>query len=200
AGQRVTIKNMAINGFAGGGIVLDGIAPNMASDNIITGNYIGTNASGTAAVGNGQGIGIGSNAMNNLVGRMSAAERNVISGNAFGMVIAQNATANRVVGNYVATDVSGTKAIGKATAVIHSAIYKNTTIGIDLGNDGVTPDDATDADTGPNGLQNFPLIQSAKPTLSGIAVTFSVDSSSVASTHTIGVEVFKADSSSVRQG
>ncbi|PYQ32993.1 MAG: hypothetical protein DMF57_10970 [Acidobacteria bacterium] len=295
AGQRVTIKNMAINGFAGGGIVLDGIAPNMASDNIITGNYIGTNASGTAAVGNGQGIGIGSNAMNNLIGGMSAAERNVISGNTSGMVIAQNATANRIIGNYIGTDVSGTKAIGNTSAGIYlgalgngntisgnviggnlfgitfydssenqitgnkigigalgaplpntdsgiyisgpnpsnniiggtfagaaneiafnargirddsgngnqfirNAIYKNTTIGIDLGNDGVTPDDATDADTGPNGLQNFPLIQSAKPTLSGIAVTFSVDSSSVASTHTIGVEVFKADSSSVRQG
>ncbi len=41
-------------------------------------------------------------------------------------------------------------------------IYKNDGIGIDLGTDGVTPNEALgDADAGPNGLTNFPTMASA---------------------------------------
>jgi hypothetical protein len=37
-----------------------------------------------------------------------------------------------------------------------SALYGNGGLAIDLGGDGVTPNDPADADTGPNGRQNFP--------------------------------------------
>ena len=37
----------------------------------------------------------------------------------------------------------------------------NTGLGINLGTDGVTPNDSGDSDTGPNNLQNFPVIQVA---------------------------------------
>ncbi len=37
-------------------------------------------------------------------------------------------------------------------------IYGNREMGIDLGDDGVTLNDNLDSDTGPNGLQNFPVI------------------------------------------
>jgi len=37
-------------------------------------------------------------------------------------------------------------------------IYGNREMGIDLGDDGVTLNDNLDADSGPNGLQNFPVI------------------------------------------
>lgn len=37
-------------------------------------------------------------------------------------------------------------------------IYGNREMGIDLEGDGVTPNDTLDADSGPNGLQNFPII------------------------------------------
>jgi hypothetical protein len=39
-----------------------------------------------------------------------------------------------------------------------NSIYNNGGLGIDLGNNGVTPNDADDSDTGPNGLLNFPVL------------------------------------------
>ncbi len=53
---------------------------------------------------------------------------------------------------------------GANNALAANAIYANGELGIDLGNDGVTPNDALDADGGPNLLQNFPLIQVASVT------------------------------------
>src|SRR5262245_33199170 len=39
-----------------------------------------------------------------------------------------------------------------------NSIFANGGLGINLGNDGVTPNDPGDADVGPNNLQNFPVI------------------------------------------
>ena len=54
--------------------------------------------------------------------------------------------------------------------ILNNRIYDNSVLGIDLNNDGVTPnDDPPDADTGPNGLQNFPEITNVEVTPVGSA-------------------------------
>ena len=71
-------------------------------------------------------------------------ERNIISGNLF---------------NGVGVSASPTP---MPVTIRQNSIFDNGGLGIDLGGDGVTANDVGDADTGPNGLQNFPLIASVE--------------------------------------
>ena len=103
----------------------DGISIDGASGTIVIGNYIGTDAQGTAAVGNsGDGVAIQLDngvtpATNTIVGGTSAAERNVISGNAANSaqglanvrIRGAGTTGNVVLGNYIGTDYTGAVAL-----------------------------------------------------------------------------------------
>ena len=109
--------------------------------NVIQGNYIGRNALGTAAVANATGV-MANHATGLTIGGTSAGAGNVISGNSgIGVKIADDSTSSpstvRVQGN---------------------SIYANGGLGIDLGGDGVTANDTGDPDSGPNYLQNFPVL------------------------------------------
>jgi CSLREA domain-containing protein len=86
-----------------------GISISGGKDNVIQGNYIGTNAAGDARLGNNQGVAL-SNTQNNTIGGTTAAERNIISGNgAWGVRISDaESMRNKVQGNYIGTDVTGT--------------------------------------------------------------------------------------------
>ena len=54
---------------------------------------------------------------------------------------------------------------------VHNEIFATTNIAIDLaGDNAVTLNDLNDVDTGPNGLQNFPVITRAERTASGILI------------------------------
>ncbi len=115
------------------------------TSNTIEGNLIGTDASGTAPLGNGTGVYIQS--PNNVIGGTTAGARNVIAGNSNRGVYLQfdSSVGNRILGN---------------------SIFDNGGLGIDLGGgtenaSGVTDNDAGDADTGPNGLLNHPVLTSA---------------------------------------
>jgi hypothetical protein len=46
-------------------------------------------------------------------------------------------------------------------SILGNRIFNNGSNGIDLGLNGVTPNDSGDSDSGPNGLQNFPVLTSA---------------------------------------
>jgi methionine-rich copper-binding protein CopC len=87
------------------------------TNNWVYGNYIGTDTTGTAQLQNQQdGIIISAGATNNLIGTNSdgvndTAERNIISGNRFQGIHIQAASNNRVSGNYIGTNVTGTVAI-----------------------------------------------------------------------------------------
>jgi CSLREA domain-containing protein len=86
--------------------------------NVVEGNYIGTDASGMHAIANGiSGVEINSQASQNTIGGLTAGARNVISGNASGVVIGSapaepTATHNIVEGNFIGTDAAGTGALG----------------------------------------------------------------------------------------
>src|SRR5882724_1129117 len=53
-----------------------------------------------------------------------------------------------------------TNRIGGGNQILSNSIFSNAKLGIDLNNDGVTQNDVGDADSGPNGYQNFPVITS----------------------------------------
>jgi VCBS repeat protein len=109
-GSNSTHRNL-ISGNSGTGIEIAGSDGN-GSSNLIQGNYIGTNIAGTSAISNGDdGIFLGT--PNNTVGGTTTATRNLISGNQLTGVDIQfsSASANKVQGNYIGTNIAGTSAI-----------------------------------------------------------------------------------------
>jgi hypothetical protein len=135
-----------ISGNGSGGVGIFGDSQN----NKVLGNRIGTTANGTGALGNGEnGVRItGSNASNNIVGDGTSAGSNTIAFNGDDGV-----------------EVDGTAPT--RNAISRNSIFSNAGIGIDLQGGfedaaGNTANDPGDVDTGANGLQNKPLITSAK--------------------------------------
>ena len=114
-----------------------------AFGNVIQGNFIGTNASGVSAVPNGNGLQLSSTVHDNTIGGTAGAGNliafNTGPGVGFRPPPFNSGTGNTIVGN---------------------SIFSNGGPGIDFNQDGVTANDACDADTGSNGLQNFPVITS----------------------------------------
>jgi hypothetical protein len=110
------------------GIVASGTATGI----VIEQNRIGTAADGTTALANG-GAGI------QLGGSLNTVRSNVIAWNGGAGVLLQTGS-------------------GTGNALRTNSIFQNGGLGIDLGIAGVTPNDATDTDSGPNKLQNFPVL------------------------------------------
>ncbi len=69
---------------------------------------------------------------------------------------------------------------GTATTITDNMIHDNGNLGIDLAPAGVTPNDPLDADTGPNGLQNFPVVSSVSTTGGSVTVGGTLHSSPAA--------------------
>ena len=110
--------------------------------NILKGNLIGTDHTGTADLGNAsEGVTI-QDAPNNTVGGTLSGEGNVIAFNNLGGVVVGSSSADTTTSN----------------SIRGNSIFENGSLGIDLGDDGVSLNDELDADTGPNNLQNFPVI------------------------------------------
>ena len=118
--------------------------------NLIQGNIIGADITGTEPLGNSGGILI--NGHDNTVGGTDPDARNII---AFNGSIPCNAFSAGIW-------VHNTPAINNA--LLGNSIFSNVGLGIDLEFDGdpncVEPNDNCDVDTGPNDLQNYPVITS----------------------------------------
>lgn len=121
-------------GVAGYGIFLQGCV-----NSTVVGNWIGTDNTGTYAFGNSQdGIYLVSST-NNVIGGTASGAANVIRFNAGAGVNLSTGETNLISAN---------------------SIYDNGRLGIDLGNDGPSPNDPGDNDGGANQLQNYPVISS----------------------------------------
>jgi CSLREA domain-containing protein len=159
-------------GFNGG----DGILLSDANNSFVRQNYVGTNANGTD-LGNGR-SGI------NIVATSSGSASDNRIGYSYGESLPSDPSANAGNrGNVIAFNGdTGIDIGGSGTAVNNNirgnSIYQNgadnmTDIGIDLGRDGTTVNDNgnEDADSGPNNLQNFPVINSVNYNTSSGEVT-----------------------------
>ncbi len=106
----------------------------MANGHRIQGNDIGVGA------GNGTGIAI-ADSTNTMIGGSGTEGNRIANHEGSGIVVGGSSQGNSIQGNQ---------------------IVNNGGLGIDLGGDGVTVNDPTDADTGANGLQNFPVLTAAE--------------------------------------
>ncbi len=122
------IRGLVIRDFASDGIAIS----SGSSGNTIAGNWIGRfNSDGTdAGVGEANtDAGIYLQGNNNIIGGSTLADRNVISGNADGVVLTgTGAYSNIVSGNYIGTSVSGNSNIGNSFdgILIEASAYNNT--------------------------------------------------------------------------
>ena len=106
-----TIRSLVINHGWSTGILL------LANNCVIEGCFLGTDPTGTIALGNTQGIGTAASVTNNVIGGTTAAARNLISGNAIGVLLNNGATNNLIEGNFIGTDITGNNALGNSAGV-----------------------------------------------------------------------------------
>ena len=142
-----------ISGNAGHGVLVDG-----GTNVEIIGNLIGTSADGIGAIANGEsGVVFTNGASGNVVGGEANGEGNTIAFNSkVGVLVEDSAsTSNLIIGN---------------------KIFTNDEMGIDLNDDGVTANDALDADGGANDSQNYPTLTLAESGVSNIRITGSLES------------------------
>ncbi len=144
------------------------------SRDTVQGNYIGVDITGTAIVPNAY-EGVVLHYASNTV-----TSKNTIAGNGtVGVLVSGNGGRNIISAN---------------------SIYDNGGLGIDLGNDGVTQNDALDTDAGANGLLNFPLITSISQGAGSTTISGTYDGSPSA---TFTIELFSnatIDSSGYGEG
>lgn len=125
----------------------------------IDNNLVGTDPTGTLDRGNGgPGILIGSAAAGVVIGGLAT---NLVAFNEVGIAAAVTA--------------------GSGNDFRRNTIHSNGGLGIDLGENGITANDFNDADSGPNNLQNFPVLSAAARTQSGVSVEGSLDVSGLQS-------------------
>lgn len=161
------IINNVVSGNASNGVTVFGIE---SSGNTLQNNRIGADVNGLVGLPNvGDGVFI-----------LDASDNSLSGGN----VVAFN------LGRGVAVDA------GSNNALSGNAIFGNNSLGIDLGNDGLTSNDVDDADSGSNNLQNSPVINRVRVQVDlKVDVDYRVGSATANSAYPLNVEFFRADGS-----
>ncbi len=138
-----TVKGLAINSFGTGvnesgyGIILK------SNNNHIEGNFIGTNALGVAsaatenknaAVRVGAFSGTTPFYAGNIIGGTTAASRNLLTGNAYGVQLDEQSAGTQIYGNLIGLDKAGNAAYGNLLAGISDFGAASTVIGDNTAN------------------------------------------------------------------
>jgi parallel beta-helix repeat protein len=100
-----------------------------------------------------------------LIGGNLASEGNIISDNYTGISIGGDAERIIVEGNTISKSQGHGVVIfttGLGNTLHNNSIFSSGGLGIELGNDWVTPNDIGDQDIGPNNLMNFPVLTFAR--------------------------------------
>jgi len=139
-----------ISGNGDAGVYISGsiTTGTTGSYNFVLGNLIGIGADGTTPLGN-KTIGVWiytSTGTNNVIGGQGTARNSIAFNGAAGVDVASG-TANLISGN---------------------SITANGGLGIELNPVGAAANDAGDADTGPNNLQNYPVLTAASLISNGL--------------------------------
>lgn len=134
-----------------------------ANSNTVAGNLIGTTKTGTTGLPNAQyGIYV-KNCSNNTIGGTGTYSANKIAFNTLKGLSIESGTGNTLRRN---------------------SIHSNGGMAVDLGNNGITGNDANDPDIGPNNLQNFPVINTHTWTSTSVRLIGTLNSES-SKTYTI---------------
>ena len=123
-----TVRGLVINR----GSALYGISLDTNGGNTIEGNFIGTNVAGDAVLGNNQGVIIQFGSSNNLIGGLTPAARNIISGNSDGISLS-GGPGNIIEGNFIGTDHTGSNDLGNTIGIGVTASSNNTIGGTSAG-------------------------------------------------------------------
>jgi titin len=140
---------------------------NQLTGNNVQGNFIGTTVDGVNPLANGEFGLFMLNASGNIIGGASAGAANVIAFNMRDAVLLTTSQGNSI-----------------NNRIFQNSIHSNGGLGINLTpfvltDDGVTPNDFCDTDTGPNRFQNYPELTSAVSNGSSITIRGTLGGSSI---------------------
>jgi len=156
-GTIIAAKNV-ISGNRNLGIDIGSGTTAQLAGNVIQGNYIGVDITRTIALPNG-GVAISITGSNTLIGGTTEGAGNIIAYN-----------------NGAGVRISGSFGSNVRNLIRRNSFFMNSGLAIDLGVNGVTPNDACDGDTGANNLQNYPVLTSAVSNGATTSVTGSLNS------------------------
>lgn len=225
-GTTAAVRNI-ISGNGNSGVRLEGNLGNMLQGNFIGTDVTGTSALGNTVDGVNLRFGTGFNTVSGNVisanGRAgivveSSESNNMVQANFIGTDVTGTLTLGNADRGVVITDANHTTIEGNTIAhngldgigvrdnvstnnqILGNSIFENAGLGIDLLLDGATLNDPGDPDTGPNNLQNYPVINSVTITGGNATITGSINSTA---NTTFRLEFFsnlKADPSGLGEG
>ena len=187
----VTIQGNRLGTIAGGpgtgnggdGIEVTGDSPTIGGPSAYAGNWVASSGGdGIRLAGSDNAVVVGNVIFSNTGHGVSV---DGVAGD-----LATLGTAGLGVNQIYDNGGDGVSVTGAATARIRDDSFRdNGGLGIDLGDDGVTANDALDADSGPNSLQNFPVLTSVRRDTGRLRVKGSI---SVPASGLVQIDVFES--------